>query len=256
MKRFLILIFISSLTLYISAQDIVLRKHQGSSLAATISLGKGFELVDAFYQSENGKTLKIGAGGGLTLGFRYNLDLLKNIELEIGAHYRNTYLNDDVADAIGYFRAFFFQLGGNYKTAISPDYNFKIGGGVNYNVPMFLNLDNTSLVDNSNELPKDDYKYKYNNHFGFHLQTEFEYLFTEDVSIGMGFQYLNTSFEVKSGKKTSYSKDPVNEGEFIANTIDINLDDLHNVDEVIDHEQYRKLDGQGINLTISIGYRF
>lgn len=196
---------------------------KNSRIGLQFGVGGGFETIDLFID-DDGNDISLSTGGGVNIGAKYGYSISKHFDFSAEWLYQNSSLSRPLKNAKSTFNRMVIRITPALVIPIKNGdyYRFRLGAGVGMYSLGSMRID-ASKIPGGEKLT-----FKYKPSLGAHASFDFEFNFSENASMSMGFTYYNVQYNFKNEGSTHFS-----------------TEDLFN-----------QPDGSGIDFNIGYFYRF
>jgi len=198
-----------------------------------LCIGGGFE-THPIFETTDGTTINISAGGGLGAGVNIGYRLFDAVELSSEFLYQMSVLDQPVSNATTTFRRFVITPTAKYLFFLKKDksrLSINAGGGWGIYPSAKLDIDASNLPNGSHDI------YEYNNGSGPHGCIEFEFCTRKKISFLGGIKFNHVTYKLESIKSDGITYP------------------LNYIPQVI-LKEYGKIDGSGLDLYAGISFLF
>lgn len=204
--------------------------HGKWRVEGVLLVGAGLEDHLVGKTSDN-KDVNISGGGGVGGSINAGYGLTCAFDLSVGLGIQNSSLQPQVENAEANFQRTIIFATIKYRIPVAEKGQIKLGAGPGYYIPGDFDLDMSSVPDGKHGI------FKYESSIGFHFIAEYEGFFSEKYSWTAGLKYNSASYHLKS----------------------VTVDGVSSPLDVLQSEvkdEMGKLDGGGVNLTLSVNMYF
>jgi hypothetical protein len=164
--------------------------------------GVGFNKIPLGVTDE-GKEVKISAGGGIGMGFDLGYSFNPKFEFSLAYTYKVTDLSMDINNASGSFEHGNFMLTGKYKTRMFTKVSFNFGGGIGLYNAGNMDIDFSEVPDG------DRYVCRYKTAFGVHALAEVQLPIGKKWSLNAGGTIYGVNYNQMKSFDLNSSSVPV-----------------------------------------------
>ena len=186
------------------------------------------------FESTNGTTINISAGGGLAVGLNLGYRLYDPFELSSEFMYQISVLDQPVSNASGKFHRFVVAPTAKYLIFLKKSIrriSINVGAGYGFYSAGRMEIDGSRISGSAHNI------YDYKNSSGPHGCIEFELCNRKKMSFIGGIKYYNVKYSIEKVQSDGYN-------------IPLNIIPADIMDEIA------KIDGSGLDMYAGISYLF